>query len=45
MNWGTAEKGDKFSYINASVALYFATYFNLKHLDQEETFEHNEFKN
>lgn len=23
--------GDKYSYINASVALYFATYFNLKY--------------
>ena len=28
-------EGDKFSFINASVALYFATYFNLKFLEND----------
>jgi hypothetical protein len=35
MNEGMLNQGDKFAFINAPVALYFATYFNLKFLDND----------
>ncbi len=35
MENGKKEKGDNFEFINAPVALYFATYFNLKFQDNE----------
>jgi hypothetical protein len=35
MENGKKKHGDNFAFINAPVALYFATYFNLKYLDQD----------